>query len=637
MGVEANEVLDFRGGIPTGVRFLRASGAEEPDPDGKWRRFAPDVARLRGGVIVEAEAINRIVHAIDLRHRSWLVEGGARMQWRTDLQAPDGSYGVSELGRAPDNALARIFATLVDVDTDRWTCASLWVRSPAGRGTWTARVRDQHTGARIERTFEVDEQWRRVGLPRYWEARDRGEKRFYLLDADGAQRGQSGEASPILVWGLQFEFGREPTSLIRTAGKSRTRAADELIVTTAGISASGGRLRIVMPEGASRSAFVVDAHESDGLQIGYSESGWLMARIGGVPVAGHANVLSDTHVELQWSGAGVMLSSGSDWGSLQVRAASRLPPAHVKNGKDERLEVRLGASMGGTNALARPIAAFSIDRTVGTLAMPTLPSFVPRSYRPSFIEEFDNPDVRRINENATGGGPEGHAWRSRYRHPRKDVINREKQIYMDRDFAGTGVIPLGIDPFSIKDGVLSIRAQAVDADTVSPRIWGYRYASGVITSEYTHWQRYGYFEISAKLPRGTGIWPTFWLLPKSGEWPPEIDIMECSGNRPMSVHHSVIIAKPPAPENHSIWIDGLIDISDAFHCYALEWTEKSFTFFVDGRMTHQVPNQSLHTEMYLLANLALGSHDPNWIPDPDSTTPLPAVMEIDAIRAYSRT
>jgi hypothetical protein len=38
----------------------------------------------------------------------------------------------------------------------------------------------------------------------------------------------------------------------------------------------------------------------------------------------------------------------------------------------------------------------------------------------------------------------------------------------------------------------------------------------------------------------------------------------------------------------------------------------------------------------LLANLAVGSHDAGWIPNPDATTPWPGRLLIDHIRVYAR-
>jgi hypothetical protein len=40
--------------------------------------------------------------------------------------------------------------------------------------------------------------------------------------------------------------------------------------------------------------------------------------------------------------------------------------------------------------------------------------------------------------------------------------------------------------------------------------------------------------------------------------------------------------------------------------------------------------------MYVLANLAVGNRDPNFIPNPDASTPFPGRFEIDYIRVYAR-
>ena len=239
---------------------------------------------------------------------------------------------------------------------------------------------------------------------------------------------------------------------------------------------------------------------------------------------------------------------------------------------------------------------------------------------------------RSINENATGGRPGAPAWRSRYHQDRFTVINQEKQIYMDPAFAGKADHPLGVQPFSIKDGVLTITADRADPVAVSPSILNFKYTSGCITSELTHWQTYGYFEMRARLPVGKGFWPAFWLLPKALHWPPEIDVFEGAGTRPSAVHLGVLIAQGKTADK---WIEDVIDVGDGFHVYGLEWTREQVTWFLDGKPVWQQPN-GINEDMYILANLALGSRDPKFIPDPDASTPFPGRFEIDYIRAYRK-
>jgi len=260
---------------------------------------------------------------------------------------------------------------------------------------------------------------------------------------------------------------------------------------------------------------------------------------------------------------------------------------------------------------------------------------VPAGYALSFADEFDDADLSRINEEGRGGRPGAPAWRSRYRHARSTAINAEKQVYVDPAYAGSAQAPLGLQPFSIAGGVLTISAERV-APPLQPLLGGQRYFSGVITSERTHSQRYGWFEMRARLPPGRGFWPAFWLLPQGGGWPPEIDVLEASGARPRSVHLGLIDRSRAKGRPGGLWIDDAVDTTDGFHTYAAEWTAEDIRFFVDGRLLFASGAHGLHEPMYLLANLAVGSHDPNWIPDPDASTPFPGRLQIDHIRAYRR-
>ncbi len=296
-----------------------------------------------------------------------------------------------------------------------------------------------------------------------------------------------------------------------------------------------------------------------------------------------------------------------------------------------------GGALVSAAALAQggpPATGVTGRARAGTPGVAPAPAVPGARYRPTFADEFDVAALDRINEHAQGGVPGAPAWRSRMRHPRKDVINEEKQIYVDPAYAGRGDRALGVQPFEIRDGALHLVAQPVASERIREALHGMRYTSGCITSELTHAQRYGYFEMRARLPRGRGFWPAFWLLPVREGWPPEIDIMEASGERPGYLHFSV--RDPGDPRGRGSGWRHVPAGPDGWQVFGCEWTERSIRFIVDGRMVWQVDGHAIHEPMYLVANLALGSHDRHWIPDPDASTPFPGRFEIDYIRAFER-
>lgn len=297
--------------------------------------------------------------------------------------------------------------------------------------------------------------------------------------------------------------------------------------------------------------------------------------------------------------------------------------------------------LGGVAAtgLILPRAALPAAPAARTLPPAGDRGFAPRGYQLVFEDDFDDPDLRRINENALYGKRGAPAWRSRYRHGRDDVINEEKQIYMDVEFAGTRGRPLGVQPFSIRDSVLRIEANRADPVRVKPYIWDYDYTSGVISSELTFWQTYGYFEMRAKMPAGRGFWPAFWLVAKRDAWPPELDIFECFGHKPDVVRHGVlgndVLDESSDQKSEGKDVTSMVNVTDGFHCYAMEWTRTDNIFYINGTETFRAKN-FVHEAMFLQANLAIGSADEYWVPNPDRTTPFPSHFEIDYIRAYRK-
>ena len=245
-----------------------------------------------------------------------------------------------------------------------------------------------------------------------------------------------------------------------------------------------------------------------------------------------------------------------------------------------------------------------------------------RALAVTFADEFDS--FRRF----TGG--QG-VWRTYLRNGDGGPLtertlqgNKELQLYVDPDWRPDGGPPLGLNPFSIHDGKLEIRTEPAPA-AVAGRLHGYRYVSGMISSQPAFNQTYGYFEMRAKLPRGKGVWPAFWLLPADLDWPPEIDVMESVGD-PSKVYVTA--------HSKTVKAEGTeVDVSPGdFHTYAVEWDKDQIVWFVDGREAkRQRTPPDMHKPMYLLANVALGG---DWAGAPDASTPWPAVLTIDYIRAY---
>jgi len=201
--------------------------------------------------------------------------------------------------------------------------------------------------------------------------------------------------------------------------------------------------------------------------------------------------------------------------------------------------------------------------------------------------------------------------------------NKELQLYVDPDMTdGEGKV--GLNPFHLKDGVLTIRAERTP-ERLKASLGGYGYVSGLITSQPSFRQTYGYFEMRAALPRGKGLWPAFWLLPQDLSWPPEIDVMESIGDP------AKVFATAHSKAGKAKGIETTI-AGEGFHTFAVAWDARELIWFVNGVETGRQPTPpDMHKPMYLLANLAMGG---DWAGAPDASTQFPAGYAIDYIRAY---
>ena len=205
----------------------------------------------------------------------------------------------------------------------------------------------------------------------------------------------------------------------------------------------------------------------------------------------------------------------------------------------------------------------------------------------------------------------------------------------------------------------------------SPQGAGARpYASGAVTSKGLFSQRYGHFEMKARMPQANGLWPAFWLLPADGTWPPEIDILEYiyapNGVVPAESAAAANAGAAADPATTLHWKDAAghhqqtapmvgNDIAQprtyrdwntrgsppGFHTYAVDWRPGSVTWMIDGAAVFCTIDTGLtgkrvpDVPMYLILNLAVSNGTkaaPAWAGYVEPDTPWPQSMDVAYIR-----
>jgi beta-glucanase (GH16 family) len=204
-------------------------------------------------------------------------------------------------------------------------------------------------------------------------------------------------------------------------------------------------------------------------------------------------------------------------------------------------------------------------------------------------------------------------------------------------------------PFIAKDGILSIVARK-NAQPPCKFSWTSGMLVSVNAQSQGFAQTYGYFEMRAKVPRGRGLWPAFWLLnvahSTGKDLQSEIDIMEGQGSTPTLLYTSIhthdrqyqtiypmieMDIFGPNWQNKENKHD-VGDMSTASHTYSVFWDKARLTFYYDRKPVITMPTPTdFHQPMFILVNLDLGG----WSGQPDETTPDPAAYQIDYVRVFS--
>jgi len=211
----------------------------------------------------------------------------------------------------------------------------------------------------------------------------------------------------------------------------------------------------------------------------------------------------------------------------------------------------------------------------------------------------------------------------------------EKELYVKEDaYIANGTLILETKPQKIMHGLKQ-----------------YNYTSGWVESKNLFYQKFGRFEIRARLPdpRAIGNWPAHWLMPQPSTskppfvcWPVggEIDIMEAVGGLIPGIvgtyhwakecgkdlydgHNGKYPTKGHAPINFSL----------DYHLFAVEWNETTLVWSVDNNVYHaRVANATLpipQDPFYIILNTAIAGYFA-----PNTTEYYPCFHYIDYVRVY---
>ena len=156
---------------------------------------------------------------------------------------------------------------------------------------------------------------------------------------------------------------------------------------------------------------------------------------------------------------------------------------------------------------------------------------------------------------------------------------------------------------------------------------------------------YGRLEARIEVPRGSGLWPAFWMLGTDLDrvgWPQagEIDVMEHVGREPNEVFGTLHGPGYSGAQSYGSTYDLGRPVADDFHVFAIEWRPDHVAWFVDGARYFQASPGDAFLEgkpwvfnhpFFLLLNLAVGG---NLAGPVGGETVFPQRLLVDYVRLY---
>jgi beta-glucanase (GH16 family) len=251
---------------------------------------------------------------------------------------------------------------------------------------------------------------------------------------------------------------------------------------------------------------------------------------------------------------------------------------------------------------------------------------VPDGYKLVWSDEFN-----------TDGAPDPKNWN----YEKGFVRNNELQWYQSNNATVKGGL-LVIE--GRREQVANTNYVAGSADWRTNRQYAQYTSTSMTTSGLQTWQ-YGRFEMRARIPTSVGMWPAWWALGVSGEWPAsgEIDMMEFyKGNVLANVACGTATRWSAKWDSTAEAISSLgANWSSNFHTWRMDWDDQNINLYLDDVLMNGVPLSTMlnadgtspfKQKIYMILNLALGGDNGG---DPSATT-FPVQYEVDYVRVFQK-
>lgn len=229
----------------------------------------------------------------------------------------------------------------------------------------------------------------------------------------------------------------------------------------------------------------------------------------------------------------------------------------------------------------------------------------------TFYDHFENPYLNKMK------------WRTNF-HTGKTDPNQNMQWYDNKQISFiSSVCNLVVCKSHTGKDERLFRSSMINTGPLSK--W-----SGPRTFE----QKYGYFEIGCKVPKGAGLWPAFWLY----DGLPEIDIMEIGGSKTNRLRVAYHYGKSYKggeliSQGNKLYIP---DASKRYHTYGVDWEPNKLTYYFDGYPVWVVKGDFVcKKKRYMIINLAV-SYPGIFGETVNKDTSFPSYFNIDYVKVYKR-